>query len=74
VALLQLLSAYSSQGRVSMLIAAGGAVATLVLAVGNLASAVVLIRRASARTLLRIRQPHQVITVQLLITDEGLVP
>ncbi|HEX3960434.1 MAG TPA: hypothetical protein VHZ03_27985 [Trebonia sp.] len=57
-----------------MLIAAGGAVATLVLAVGNLASAVVLIRRASARTLLRIRQPHQVITVQLLITDEGLVP
>lgn len=45
VALLQLLSAHSSQGRVSMLIAEGGAVASLVLALGNLASAIVFLRR-----------------------------
>jgi predicted lysophospholipase L1 biosynthesis ABC-type transport system permease subunit len=54
VALLQLMSAHSSEGRVSMLIAAGGAVASLVLAVGNLGSAIVLLRRqrshAAART------------------------
>jgi hypothetical protein len=54
VALLQLLSAYSSHGHLSMLIAAGGAVASFILAAGNLASAVVLNRRqrsqAAART------------------------
>jgi hypothetical protein len=54
VALLQLLSAHSSHGRVSMLIAAGGAAASLVLAAGNLASAIVLLRRqrshAASRT------------------------
>jgi hypothetical protein len=45
VALLQLLSAHYSEGRVSILIAVGGAAASLVLAIGSLASAVVLVRR-----------------------------
>jgi hypothetical protein len=45
VALLQLLSSYSSHSRLSMLIAAGGAMASFILAVGNLASAIVLNRR-----------------------------
>lgn len=45
VALLQLLCAYGSHSRISMLIAAVGAVATFTLAVGNLTSARVLNRR-----------------------------
>jgi hypothetical protein len=51
VALLQLLSAHSSHRRVSMLIAAGGAAASFLLAVGNLGSAIVLLRRQRSRAL-----------------------